>query len=124
MANLPPPENKPVETIDSLIHQIIMGVALDAAKAAAFAAAPWLKIPVLKQIFEFIANQTFSFISKYIEQAAAFAALDAQTAAQNAAYKAERDALIAAIKSGNPEEIENAKAKFKDALRRLIQFGN
>lgn len=116
MSSSPSTTNSAADSVDSVIHTTIMQVALSAALTGAESAQPWLDSPVVKQVFEFMVKEGFSYIDKYIEQAAAFAVMDAQTSIEAKQYQ---DA-VARVKA-NPND-QAAIADFKSTLARLIHY--
>lgn len=116
------PSNAKADQVDAVIHTVVMQVALSAALTAAESAQPWLNTPVVRQVFEWLVTDGFSFIDKYIEQAAAFAVMDAQTSAEAQDYQTSVKNLKAAQASGNQDAIEKAKQDFRSTLSKLIHY--
>lgn len=122
MGDLPTTTNQTVKTIDEIIHAAVCTVACDAAEAALFAAAPWLNLPVVKQIFDLLFSWLFKYVSAALEKLAAFQIIDIQTHHENASYQSAVDGLQKAIASGDQKAIDAADQEFQDTLGRLIHF--
>lgn len=108
-------ENKVADLVEKIIHATIMTVARNAAKAALVAEAPWLKLPVISQVFDFILGRSFGFVSQQLETQAVYTTIDFQTQAQTFAYLKAVNKL-----RQNPEDV-NAQKDFEDTLAELIR---
>lgn len=111
-----------VAVVDQIIHDAIMEVAVNAAIAAATAASPWLGLPIIRQLFTWGVGLAFGYVTKYTQQAAAFAIIDAQTNKEAAAYQQAMTNLRNAITLGNEGAIAKTRATFQDALRVLVHL--
>lgn len=112
--------NQQADAVQSLIHKIIVEILCDVAINLALAEAPWLNIPVVKQVFVAVTRKGFGVLSEAPETAAAFAVIDSQVAKQDREYQES----LAALKAAQAQEDANAKARareeYKAALARLI----
>lgn len=112
--------NKPVQVAEKIIHAIIMDVLLESAIKAATVAAPWLGLPVIRQVFRFIAGKFAAFFAAQLERATAFAIIDAQVNQEVRTYQDAMKQLKDAQASGDPDALDKARKAFKDSLGRLI----
>lgn len=113
------PKNTAVDAAEAIIRDVIMGTALNAAILAAEAEAPWLRLPVIKQVFEGSVALAFKYVSKYLSLAAAFTIIDTQVHAEAKSYQ---EAVAAARTAKTPEELEAAKNAMRDTLGKLIHW--
>ncbi len=116
------PVNQTAGFVDSAIHAIVFDIALNAAKAELISLAPWLKLPVISQLFDLVMNAIAEPLYKNLAIAGIFGVIDAQVSSQNAAYIDSIAALQSSIASNDPQAINLAKEKARAALQALIHF--
>jgi hypothetical protein len=114
--------NTTVRIIESIIHVSFVDVGAKAATAAAISAVPFLGLPVIKQVFEFIVTKFCEFVSKHSQTAAADAIIQAQTDAQADRYKEALKELDEAQLSGDPNAKSDAKKKYAEKMRDLVRY--
>lgn len=112
--------NPVIDVVEQIINDAIMQVAVNAAIGAAIAAQPWLGLPIIKQLFTWAVNLCFGQVNNYVQLAAAFTIIDAQTNAEAAAYQQARTNLANAIASGDQNAIAATRATFQQALSVLM----
>lgn len=111
---------------DKIIHAAVYDVAVQSARAAAIAEAPWIASPVISQIFDLLLGKFADWVFAALDKAVTFAIIDLETEAQRAAY----DDAVAAFKlaiqppTGAPDAdaIAKAEAEFKRRLADLIRL--
>ena len=111
-------------TDKEIVKKLIFDVAVEAV-IAKVTALPFFSIPVIGPFVGFIVGNIIFKIADAIFDAiarsVAYFVIDFKTEADRAAYQTAADALKESL-SQSPEEIERAKADFKDRLRKLIRF--
>lgn len=122
MDSAPATQNTSVAVVDAIIHEAIMDVAKPAAIKAAQAALPWLALPGLSSLFGLLVGKVFGYLGQFLEQAAAFSIIDAQTSKEAAEYQSAVNQLRSAAQTGDPHAISAATQTFQDTLARLIHF--
>lgn len=118
----PTTENPVATVVNSILKELIENVGETAAEAAIIADVPWLGVPVVKQVFEYL----LGFVGSYIYKQAAWGAtkiiIDVQTKMEaSAAYSAFQN-LQMAIASGDPGAITKASQDLDKAYAALIHF--
>jgi hypothetical protein len=107
------PKNPIIDTVNRAIDALAMEVAYNLAVQGLEAEAPWLKLPVIRQVFEFVTKTVFEKTSQNLQIAADFAIIDAQASA-------EKKACSEAVKLIKEAPTDANKQKFKDAYAKLI----
>lgn len=102
----------------------IMDVAVDGAVAAAQAAVPFLRVIVVKQLFEFFVDRIASLLETELARYASFLVIDAKNdaAAKTANTAAAKLKAVIADSTQPKEAVESAKQDFKDAFKNLIRI--
>lgn len=108
--------------IDKVVKDLVLEIAVKAALKRLFIAVPWLGIPVVSQIVSYIAMKLAEFLYDELAMAISFAVIDFKTEKQAEAHKEASQELKSALESQDEVKINEAKQKFKDSLRDLIQF--
>lgn len=121
-APIAPPEDKPAETADAIIHAAVFDVALKEAKAAIIAQYPGLALPVLQTLLSMALNWVGTFIYTALARLVTFTIIDLQTGAEKDAYLKAEGALRTAHLSGDAHAIDQAVQDYKAALARIIHF--
>lgn len=111
------------ETVDEIIHQAIFNVALTAAEMELIAVAPWLKLPIVSQVFDFTMKQLAGLLYQKMVLIVNFDIIDFKTQAEKNAYAKAELALRAAHLSGDLYALAQATDDFKAALCALVRFG-
>ena len=113
------------DKIEGVIEEIIFGVVFDLVFAKMLTAVPWVGLPVVKQVVQFVLRKILQVIYNELEQEIALLVIDARVKAEVASYEAAIVALrdeMAQIGMDNAEQLEKAKAEFRERLRALIQY--
>jgi hypothetical protein len=109
-------------TADQLAQDLVYNAAVKAVTVEATAAAPWLGLPVVSTIFQYVLNwiagKIYTVLSEWVE----FKVIQLKTDAEKQAYDAAVAQLQAAQTSGDPNALEQAKTDFSDAFSKLIHF--
>lgn len=98
--------------------------AIEATLAAAYAQAPWLRLPVIRQVFEFVVRRVGDRIYTEVETHVDFAFIDIEVERERKEY----DAALAVFKrvaeeqKGRADEIEKARQALERKLIDLIRF--
>lgn len=118
--------SKATDAADKIIHAAIYDVALMAAEKAAIAEAPFLGLPVIRQVFHYLLMQMADLIYPQLDNMVDFKIIDTEVGHELITYNAAKDRLRMAVlpTQGEPDaaEIENAKADFKKRLADLIHL--
>jgi hypothetical protein len=121
VAQLPTPENKTASIVNSVIKAGNCGIK-NVTEALLIAKFPFLGIIGIRQVFGFIMSYIFGTASEAEQNGATFAIIDSQVAGQQSDFKDARAALIAAKKSGNPDEIKKAIKAYADAHSAAVHY--
>lgn len=119
-----PIDNEQAAAVNKVIERLVFDVAINAAKAAAVAQAPWLEMPVVSAVFNYLLNLFGGYIYEALSQNATAIVINVQSEQSREAYSKAVDRLQAAHEKGSADEIEKAKQDFKDTLGVLISWDN
>jgi hypothetical protein len=122
MGAVPTTTDQTAKTVDTIINDSMMKIALKAAETTLESAVPELDLPIVKQFFELGMGVAFAAADKAMEQGAAFMVMDAQANAEAASYQNAVAALHTAVNAGDPNAISQASAAFDTTLGNLIHF--
>lgn len=100
------------EQVRTLIFDVVLKAALNSISAAI----PFLKLPVINTVFKFIVTKIVGVIYDEISRYVTFTLIDIKTKEQLNRY----NQAVIELKTASPEEIENAKIKFRSTLSDLI----
>lgn len=98
--------------VKSLVFDVVLTAALNAMSAAI----PFLRLPVIKTIFNFVATKIANAIYEQLAMYVKFTLIDIKTAEQ----KNEYDKAVDALRLAKPEDVNLAKEEFKKTLSNLI----
>lgn len=121
MGDLPTVENKAAETTAAVIKGIVE-VVISSAKAAAIAEAPFLKFPVISQIFDYLIGKMSSYLYIALANFGTFTVIDIQIGNELSNFHKAKDNLKEAIENGNKDSVADAKAVFNRSLASLIHW--
>lgn len=125
MADEPVQSLTPVEQLAANeIKNLVLNVALKAALTSIETQAPILALPVIRQVFEFLATTLVGFVYGQLNQVVTFDIVDIHIGAEKEAYEASVQSLKAALSKGDQSGIDQAKADFEKRLADLIHFTN
>ena len=117
------PTNTAVDIAEKAVNTLVMDVLFEGAMKLAMAEVPFLNLPVIKQLFQFMMNFIGKYINKVLSLQAAFIIIEKQVEGQRVNYEREVAELKTAIKEGRSnEEIAKERAEAKERLRKLINF--
>jgi len=114
------------EVADKIVHALVFDVVVEVTAQVLEADAPWLRLPVVNQVFRFTLNGLANRIYKELDRAVVFTVIDVETNSQRAAYQKAADALK--TETQKPEgtkdnaAIDAARAEFKKRLANLIHL--
>jgi hypothetical protein len=114
--------NQKLTTVDGIIQKAIFDVALISLEDFVYVQMPWMKLPIIKQVFTAFLNWIANFIYKYLSQVANFTVIDLQTDQEKSAYDSAVSGIKIAHISGDANALQVAKEKFKVTLGSLIHF--
>lgn len=118
----PSTTNGAATVANSLIHLAIFNVAVTVAETALFAEFPFLNLPVVKQIIQFIINWVAGKVYGALGLMLTYGIIDIQVAGQEAVMGQATINLKAAYQSGDPDATKKATDEFKAALAALIHW--
>lgn len=116
------PSNPALDLFDSVIDALIMNVAVTAAITAVTVQFPFLKIPIINQIFTFAMNRAFGFVAKYLKLAGDATIIDSQVGTEANACQDAKLQLKTALTTGDSNAIEKSKQDFKAAYAKLVHL--
>ena len=122
MGDTPTPVNNTANAIDNAIQVAVFDVAVNALKAYAVAALPWLGWPIISQAFNWLLNLLGNDLYGFLSQLATFEVITIQTGQEEQAYLQAIEQLQAAYSAGNSNGITSATQNVKTALASLIHF--
>lgn len=123
MADQPVQILTPAETLaEQVIRDLLFNVALKAALQAIETNLPWLRLPIINPIFEFLAKQFVGLIWGQLSQVVTFDIVDIRIVAEKMAYTNAVASLKAAFVKGDESGITQAKIDFEKRLADLIHF--
>lgn len=118
----PFPVNPTVKTVDDVVHAILYDVAVTAACAYIKAQVPFLGLPIISSLTNFVVTQVANIIYKYLDQFVSFSIIDFQTDKEAQDYLLAVNALQKAQESGDQGAIDQSIKGFRENLGRLIHF--
>lgn len=124
----PATDNKALETFDGIASEValnlLLPVAEKAAEGAAEGAAPFLALPIVKQVFEAFADEAMSLAAHAMltafVQAGVKIIVTIQTEEEKMAYQKAEGALRAALLSKDPTQIQSARKEFENAADAIV----
>lgn len=119
MGDTPQTKNRWAIIVDSVIHTIFT-VGLTAGSEVLKSYLPFLRLPVISQIFNFIVNRYGKMIDEAIQTMATYAVINIQTAHEVSGFNTAKDALKLA--QGGTDDLAKQKARedFKKKLAALL----
>lgn len=121
MGDTPQTINRWVVAVDGVIHTIFT-VGLTAGSEVIKTYVPWLRLPVISQIFDAVVNKYGAMIDQAIQNSATFMVLNIQTSSENNAFKDSVTALKQAQTTGDQNAIQKARDDFKKNLGNLVHW--
>src|SRR5689334_18806066 len=107
---------------DKVVKSLVFDVVLQAALQAMSAAVPFLRLPIINTLFNFIVTKVANALYEELVKYVTFTLIDLRVGAQRAAYEraVEELRVVHDAPQPNSEDVERAKEKFKSTLRDLI----
>lgn len=115
-------ENKAASIVNQILKELIEGAGESVVEATLIAQFPWLGLPFVKQIFEFILDKASGLIYQNAAMAATKIVIDIQVNQEESAVKASFDNLQMALASGDAHAIEIASADLSKSYAAIIHF--
>lgn len=117
----PVPTNKTVNVVNSAIDSVFNS-SLQIAQTALVNEVPFLKLPVINQIFGWLFQLIGNTIYQYLSLSVTFAIIDIQVCEETSSYNKALSALKTAQNSGNQDEINSAIIAFQAATSSLTHW--
>lgn len=108
------PKNTFVSVVNAILDTLIKGLGVDLAVSAAIVEAPFLGLPVIKDIFRWIIGMFADNLDTNLKVNVDIIIIRLQ----NDARKAEYDKAMEPIRAGNPSETDIQNAR--DAINRIV----
>lgn len=112
--------NKTASVVNEILKDIIEGSGVKAIEASVIADVPWLGLPFIKQIFEFILNKVATLIYQAAAEAATKIIIDVQVNMEESSVLSSFQNLQMAIASGDQNAIKIASDDLDKAYGSLI----
>jgi hypothetical protein len=100
----------------------VFDVALKAVITRIVAAVPFLGFPVINPVFVYIITKLAGVIYEEISRVVAFSIIDHTVDQERQKYDDAVNQLKDAVKTGDQNDIEKAKAEFKERLKNLVRI--
>lgn len=123
MAEIQPPENKPVELADQLINGVLQKFVSKAVVRALQVKFPFLAWPGVSQLLTYFIGKASAEICKELAEGTAFWIIDQQIQTKRQAYDEAVKELRDSVAAGGTDAIDQASENFDKRLRDLIRFG-
>jgi hypothetical protein len=120
-----PTEPIPTNQTATVVNKVIDGIfntAVTLGENALYAEAPWLKLPIINQIFTFIVKSLVGKIYAYFALGVTFAIIDVQASSEVSDYQKALAALKAAQASGDLNALNDALSKFNAAASAVTHW--
>lgn len=121
MGDTPQTKNSWAVALNNIVH-VLFTVGLKAGSEAIKTSAPFLRLPIISWLFDFIVNRFGDMIDQEIQMNLTFMIIDLQTANEVKAYQESLDALKKANAAKDQDAINKAKEEYKKKLADLIHF--
>ncbi len=112
---LPPPKNKAIEVIKTVLEKLIEGVGVELAVSAGTAAWPFLATPVIRQLFKWLVQ----LLAQALDENLFKLAMKMIIRVQSSVRKDEFNEALKPIIEGNPSDEDIKRAR--EAADRLIE---
>lgn len=112
----------PKQTLAAKISKTTFEVTVQAAIKIAQGYVPFLAVPVVKEVFEFLVTKFMDILYKAAEQEASFLIIDIRVDKQSTEYVTAVSNLKTAIDAKDETKIKEANDEFKKKLRNLIRL--
>jgi hypothetical protein len=112
-------------TVANFVNQCLRSVTdagVLALKTALTTEAPWLKLPIISQVANYVFTYLGNYFYEFFSLHATFIVIDFQTAADKDAYIAAIEAYQKSKLTGDQNAINAEREKLKKALGDLIEF--
>lgn len=118
--------SKATDIADTVVKTLIYDVVMQAVAAGLIYEAPWLKLPFINYLFNFVMQGLADRLYQQLDRIVEFQVIAIEATHQNneyvAAASALKDELTKPKEIQNAEALEKAKAEFKRRLADLIRF--
>ena len=121
MGDTPQTKNNWAASLNGVAHTIFT-LGLTAGKESIKTYLPWLRLPIVSWIFDFIVNRFGNAIDQEIQMHLTFLVIDIQTANELKAYQEATELLKKANATKDQDAINKAKEEYKKKLADLVHF--
>lgn len=104
------------------IKSLVMNVALKAALTSIEAQAPFLRLPIIKEEFEFLSKVLVTSVYGQLDKIAVFDIVDIRDEKERAAYDSAESVLKAALTKGDKDGVQKAREDFEKTIADLVHF--
>lgn len=118
----PTTNNQTASIVNQILKNLIEGAGQDAVEAELISLQPWLALPFIKQIFEFILGLVSGAIYKQAAYAATQIVIDTQVSLEESKTYGAFQTLQMAIASGDKAAIDKASQDLDAAYGALINY--
>lgn len=121
MGDTPAIDNKLAARINGVVHTI-WGMGFVAGREAIKTYVPFLRLPVISQLFDLLIGRFGAIIDRELQLNATFIVITIQTRDELTAYEKSKQDLKLAQTQGDPNAISEAQKKLKEDLAKLIHW--
>lgn len=121
MGDTPTTVNEAATIANKILRTCVDGFII-VVDSALMTQAPWLKLPIVSQIYHFILNKLGDKLYEFFGTGTTFLIIDFQTVQEKNNYMVAIALLREAEKSGDPNAINEAREKAKQAMASLIHW--
>lgn len=118
----PTTNNKAAGVINDILKNIVEGTSVDAIEAAVIIEVPWLGLPFIKQLFEFILSKVASYFYISAANAATKIVIDVQVNLEKSSVISSFQNLQMAVASGDKDAIDKASDDLDKVYGNLIHY--
>lgn len=122
MGTEPATTNQVASIVNQILAGLIEGTGTTAVETAVIAANPWLGLPFIKQLFDFIVEHVAAAIYKEVALAATKIIIDVQIDVETGTVNNAFQTLQMAVASGDNTAIAKASSDLSDAYGKLIHY--
>lgn len=121
MGETPTTKNNWAAAFNNVVH-VLFTIGLKAGSEAIKTYVPFLRLPVISWLFDFIVNRFGSMIDAELQMNMTFLVIDIQTANEVKAYQESLENIRKAAASKDQDAINKAKEEYKKKLAELIRW--
>lgn len=114
--------NSTAATVDQVLNDVIMGVAVDLVEKAIITEVPWLGLPVIKQAMDLIFRYVAGKVSVSLQELATQGIIEIQVKKEVDSFQKAYLGLQTAVSGGKQDEIDQARTDVDAAFRSLVSW--